>query len=148
MIIDTSALLAILRAEPEALTTAQAIEQATVRRLSTGTFLEAAIVIDASRDPVASRRFDELLSVASIMIEPVTAEQARIGRDAYRDFGRGSGHPAQLNVGDCFAYALAKATGEPLLFKGHDFTQTDVRSVLPPEPHQDPPSGDAGQARP
>jgi len=127
VIIDTSAILAILRAEPEAPAMATAIEQANVRRISAGTFLEAAIVVDASRDPVASRRLDELVAVAGIRIEPVTAEQARIGRDAYRDFGKGSGHPAQLNFGDCFAYALAKAVGEPLLFIGGDFGHTDVR---------------------
>ena len=136
MIIDTSALLAILRDEPEALACAQAIEQAADRRISAGNFLEAAIVIDASGDPIASRRLDELLEVASITIEPVTVEQVRIGRAAYRDFGKGSGHPAQLNFGDCFAYALALTTAEPLLFKGRDFSHTDLRSALLPE--QDP----------
>jgi len=84
------------------------------------------MVIDASRDPVASRRFDDILKAADISIEPVTEEQARIGRAAYRDFGKGSGQPAQLNFGDCFAYALAKVSGEPLLFKGRDFSHTDV----------------------
>jgi ribonuclease VapC len=127
VIIDTSALLAILRDEPEAPSCARVIEQADVRRMSAGNMLEAAIVIDASGDPVASRRLDELIEVAGIIIEPVTAEQARIGREAYRDFGRGRGHPAQLNFGDCFAYALAKATGEPLLFKGQDFSHTDLQ---------------------
>lgn len=131
MIIDTSALLAILRDEPEAAACAQAIEDATGRRISAGTLLEAAIVIDASGDPVASRRLDELLNVAHVVIEAVTAEHAQLGRAAYRDFGRGSGHPAQLNFGDCFAYALARATGEPLLFKGLDFTHTDVRPAVP-----------------
>ena len=127
MIIDTSALLAIIRYEPEAPICARLIEQAEVRRMSAGNLLEAAIVTDAIGDPVASRRLDELIEVAGIIIEPVTVEQARIGRDAYRDFGRGSGHPAQLNFGDCFAYALAKTTGEPLLFKGQDFNHTDLR---------------------
>lgn len=126
MIIDTSALLAILRDEPEARPCAEAIERAATRRISAATFLEAAIVIDASRDPIASRRLDDLLTAAGIVIEPVTEAQARIGREAYRDFGKGSGHPAQLNSGDCFAYALARVTGEPLLFKGSDFTHTDV----------------------
>ncbi|MBI2909060.1 MAG: type II toxin-antitoxin system VapC family toxin [Chloroflexi bacterium] len=129
MIIDTSALLAILRDEPEALPCAEAIAQATTRRISAANFLEAAIVIDASRDPIASRRLDDLIRVADIAIEPVTAEQARLGREAYRDFGKGSGR-AQLNFGDCFAYALARATGEPLLFKGDDFAQTDVTPAL------------------
>lgn len=126
MIVDSSALLAILRAEPGALRYAQAIENVTPRRISAANFLETAIVIDGSRDPVASRRFDELIHAAGIIIEPVTREQAIIAREAYRDFGKGSGHPAQLNFGDCFAYALAKATGEPLLFKGNDFRHTDI----------------------
>jgi len=129
MIVDSSALLAILRAEPEALGYARAIENITPRRISAANFLETAIVIDGSRDPVASRRFDELILAAQIAIEPVTAEQARIAREAYRDFGKGSGHPAQLNFGDCFAYALAKAAGEPLLFKGDDFCHTDIISA-------------------
>ena len=89
-------------------------------------FLEVAIFIDLSRSPNASRRFDDCLRAAAIAIEPETEEQARIGRDAYREFGKGSGHPAQLNFGDCFAYALARVTGEPLLFKGGDFGHTDV----------------------
>lgn len=83
-------------------------------------------MIDASRDPIASRRFDELTKEAQISIESVTEAQAQAAREAYRDFGRGSGHPAKLNFGDCFAYALAKSTGEPLLFKGDDFVHTDV----------------------
>ncbi|MGZ8322858.1 MAG: type II toxin-antitoxin system VapC family toxin [Rhodoplanes sp.] len=126
MIIDTSAIIAILRDEPEATACARAIEHADRRRLSAASFVEAAVVIDASRDPVASRRFDELLREAAIVIEPVTEAQARIAREAFRDFGKGSGHPAKLNFGDCFAYALARATGEPLLFKGDDFSRTDV----------------------
>ena len=130
MIVDSSALLAILRAEPEASDCARAIESAFSRRISAANFLEAAIVIDSSRDPIASRRFDELVQEAGFVIEPVTEEQARIARDAYRDFGKGGGHPAQLNFGDCFAYALAKATGEPLLFKGNDFKRTDIASVI------------------
>ncbi len=129
MIIDTSALIAILRDEPEALSCAMAIESAAHRRVSAANFLEAAVVIDASRDPVASRRFDDLVKEAGLVVEPVTEAQARIAREAYRDFGKGGGHPAQLNFGDCFAYALAKATGEPLLFKGDDFTHTDVTAV-------------------
>jgi ribonuclease VapC len=126
MIVDSSALLAILRAEPEAADCAQAIEAATLRRVSAANFLETAIVIDGSRDPIASRRFDDLLRVGEFRIEPVTEEQARIAREAYRDYGKGTGHPAQLNFGDCFAYALAKVTGEPLLFKGNDFSRTDL----------------------
>jgi ribonuclease VapC len=130
MIVDSSALLAILRAEPEMLACAQAMENAASRRISAANFLETAIVIDGSRDPVASRRLDDLLRAADLAIEPVTEAQARIAREAYRDFGKGSGHAAQLNFGDCFAYALAKVTGEPLLFKGRDFSRTDIASVL------------------
>jgi ribonuclease VapC len=129
MIIDTSALIAILRDEPEAAFCAMAIESAVHRRVSAANFLETAVVIDGSRDPVASRRFDDLVNEAHLLIEPVTEAQARIAREAYRDFGKGSGHPAQLNFGDCFAYALAKAKGEPLLFKGNDFTHTDLTPV-------------------
>jgi ribonuclease VapC len=130
MIVDSSALLAILRAEPEMLACAQAIESAAHRRISAANFLETAIVIDGSRDPVASRRFDDLVRTANLMIEPVTEAQARIAREAYRDFGKGSGHAAQLNFGDCFAYALAKVTGEPLLYKGNDFSQTDIAAAI------------------
>lgn len=130
MIIDASALIAILRDEPEAADCATAIEAASRRRISAVNFLEAAIVIDASRDPVASRRFDDLMREAQIVIEPVTEGQARIAREAYRDYGRGSSHPARLNFGDCFAYALARESGEPLLFKGDDFTHTDVTATL------------------
>jgi ribonuclease VapC len=130
VIIDTSALLAILRAEPEARLCAEAIERSAVRRISAGTFLEAAIVTDASRDPIASRRLDDLLQIANFVIEPVTKEQAQIGREAYRDFGKGSGHPAQLNYGDCFAYALAKSVDEPLLYKGSDFGHTDLIAAV------------------
>jgi ribonuclease VapC len=132
MIVDTSALLAILRDEPEAATCARAIESVSIRRISAANFLEAAIVIDGSRDPIVSRRFDDLLREARLLIEPVTESQARTAREAYRDFGKGSGHPARLNFGDCFAYALAKAMGEPLLFKGNDFIHTDVTAAALP----------------
>ncbi len=130
MIVDSSAVLAILRAEPEAAACARAIEKAAVRRISAANYVESAVVIDGSRDPVASRRFDALIHQAEIRIESVTGDQARIAREAYRDFGKGSGHPAQLNFGDCFAYALAKATGEPLLFKGNDFSRTDIEPAI------------------
>jgi ribonuclease VapC len=134
LIIDTSALIAILRAEDDARDMALAIEGAPIRRISAANYLETAVVIDASRDPVASRRFDELVETAELRVEPVTHEQARIARDAYRDFGKGSGHKAGLNFGDCFAYALAKSTGEALLFKGDDFGHTDIAAALPGDP--------------
>ena len=130
MILDTSAVVAILRDEPEAGAFAKAIEDAAHRRISAVNYVEAAAVIDGSRDPIASRRFDELLREAEVAIEPVTEGQARTARAAYRDFGKGSGHPASLNFGDCFAYALAKAKREPLLYKGEDFTHTDVEPAV------------------
>lgn len=127
MIVDTSALVAILRDEPDAERFALAIEQADVVRLSAASYVELGAVIDQARDAVVSRRVDELLEVAGAVIEPLTADHARIAREAYRDFGRGSGHAAGLNLGDCFSYALAKSTGESLLFKGADFSATDIR---------------------
>src|SRR5438045_956251 len=104
MIIDTSALIAILRNEPEAKDCALAIERNEIRRVSAANFVETALVIDGSRDPIASRRFDEFFKEAHISVEPVTLEQARLAREAYRDFGKRSGHPAKLNFSDCFAY--------------------------------------------
>jgi len=129
MIVDTSALIAILRDEPEAAFCAREIENAGSCRVSAVNFVEAGIIIDSARDPVASRRLEDLFRVAKLVIEPVSEAQARIAREAYRDFGRGSGHPARLNFGDCFAYALAKEAGEPLLYKGKDFALTDVVSA-------------------
>jgi ribonuclease VapC len=130
MIVDASAIIAILRDEPEAPSYAKAIAEAEVCRISAVNYVEAAVVIDASRDPIASRRFDDLFQAADLVIDPVTEAQGRLAREAYRDFGKGSGHPACLNFGDCFAYALAKVTREPLLFKGSDFRHTDVSTVL------------------
>ena len=130
MIVDSSALIAILRDEPEAHSFAKAIASAKIRRISAVNYVEAAAVIDGNRDPIASRRFDDLIRAAELLIEPVTESQARIAREAYRDFGKGSGHPAALNFGDCFAYALAKSASEPLLFKGTDFSHTDLSPSL------------------
>jgi ribonuclease VapC len=130
MIVDSSALVAFVRDEPDAERFFKAFsDRSIVKRISAANYLEAAIVIDGSRSPIASRRFDEAVANAGIVIEPVTHEQAEIARAAYRDFGKGSGHPASLNFGDGFAYALAKATREPLLFKGDDFSQTDVAAA-------------------
>jgi ribonuclease VapC len=131
MILDTSAVIVILRNEPEAPVFAKAVEEAIHRRISAVNYVEAAAVIDGSHDPIASRRFDDLLREAEVAIEPVTETQAQIARQAYRDFGKGSAHAAQLNFGDCFAYALAKAKRESLLFKGSDFLHTDVSLALP-----------------
>ena len=132
MIIDTSAVVAVLFDEPEMPAFAQAMEDAVECRMSAANFFEAAIVIDGWRDPVVSRRLDDLVEAVGIVVESVDEAQARMARAAYRDFGKGSGHPARLNFGDCFAYALARQRGEPLLFKGNDFAHTDVTPALPP----------------
>ena len=127
MIIDTSAVIAVLKEESDAPRFLRVLTlSAEPKRMSAANYLEAAIVVDANRNPLLSRRLDELIVQTEIMAEPITLEQANIARAAYRDFGRGSGHPARLNFGDCFAYALAKSMREPLLFKGDDFSQTDV----------------------
>ena len=126
MIIDTSAVLAILYQEDDALYFAKAIAQASICRMSAANLLEAGIKIDADGDAAASRQLDALINRTGIVIEAVTHEQAQIARQAYVDYGKGR-HPAKLNYGDCFAYALAQITGEPLLFKGNDFGQTDIQ---------------------
>ncbi len=127
MIVDTSAIVAILRAEPDAEDYIDALAHAAAPKMSAATYVEAAVVVDANRDPVLSGRFDDL--VADIEVVPMTRELAHIARRAYRDFGKGSGHPARLNLGDCFSYALARGSGEPLLYKGDDFGHTDVASA-------------------
>ena len=129
MIIDASVLVAIITLEPDGRLYEVALESSPVNRISAATYLEASIIIDRARDPLISRRLDEMLREAGVTIEPVTESQARIARDAYRDFGKGSGHPAGLNFGDCFAYALARELDEPLLFKGNDFNHTDIPFV-------------------
>lgn len=125
MIVDTSALIAILRGEDDAERYIQMLAAPTELRMSAATWVETAGVVDSNRDPVLSGRFDDLITAAGVTVEPVTAEHARLARQAYRDFGKGN-HPAGLNFGDCFSYALARATGQPLLFKGGDFVLTDV----------------------
>ena len=125
MILDSSAVIAILRAEPEASAMAEAMILAGACGISAVSYVEAAVVIDSSRDPIASRRFDDFFREAEIVIEPVTLRQAETARVAYRDFGKGR-HRAGLNLGDCFAYALAREKGETLLFKGNDFRHTDI----------------------
>lgn len=125
MIVDSSAIIAILRGEREAAAMADALDRAEVCRMSAVTYVEAAVVTDSNKNPILSRRLDDLLRDAEIQVEPVTAKQAEIARHAYRDFGKGR-HRAGLNLGDCFAYALAKEIGEPLLYKGEDFARTDI----------------------
>jgi ribonuclease VapC len=125
MILDASAIIAMLRAEPESRDLAAAMFSVEARRVSAVNYVEAAVVIESGRDPVASRRFDDFFRASNVTIEAVTTRQAQLARDAYRDFGKGR-HKAGLNLGDCFAYALAKDLDEPLLFKGSDFKHTDI----------------------
>ena len=128
MIVDTSVIIAILRNEAGAAVIEEALARPGVRRMSAVSYVEAAVVVDGNRNPILSRRLDDLLRDVQIDIEPVILNQARIAREAYRDFGKGR-HKAGLNFGDCFAYALAKEKGEPLLFKGDDFRHTDVEAA-------------------
>jgi len=130
MIVDTSALIAILKNEPEAQVFADAIEAAKVVRISAATYLETHIVVRGYKNPVLRGRLEEILENPGLQIEPVTAEQALIACDAHRDFGKGSGHAANLNFGDCFSYALAREKREPILFKGDDFGFTDLRAAV------------------
>lgn len=133
MIVDSSAILAILFAEPDAPRYARAIEEADVRRISAANWLETAIRVDGGSSPIGSNAFDDFVREASIVVEPVTPEQAVLARAAYRAYGKGSGHPARLDFGDCFSYALAKALREPLLFKGDDSGETDIEVLDPDE---------------
>lgn len=132
MIVDTSAIIAILRDEPDADRYVEALAGADPARMSAGTYLETCIVVDANGDPVLSGRLDDLIATARVKVEAFTSKQAEVARRAYREFGKGSGHPAGLNFGDCFAYALARDSGEPLLYKGDDFRHSDVAPAWPP----------------
>jgi len=125
MIVDTSAIMAILFGEDDAEIYANAIAEADTCRLSAATFIETAIAAEAQNKNNGGRQLDALIRRAGMSIEPVSEEQAHIARQAFIDFGKGR-HPAGLNFGDCFSYALAKAMQEPLLFKGRDFAATDV----------------------
>jgi ribonuclease VapC len=128
MIVETSALVAIVRGEADGEALFDKIcDCKEARLLSAAGYLEAGIVVDGQKDPTKSASLDAFIAELRIDIAPVTEAQARIARQAYRDFGRGSGHPAKLNFGDCFAYALATDTNHPLLFKGEDFSHTGVR---------------------
>ena len=136
MIIDTSVVVAMIRQEAEANQFSEVLRRASTVRLSAASYVELAIVIDGLGDPIASGMLDEVLKAYRVMIEPLSEAQARIARTAYRQFGKGSGHPARLNMGDCFSYALARDLGEPLLFKGGDFTLTDIEIVIEPVKHR------------
>jgi ribonuclease VapC len=127
--VDTSALIAVLFAEADAETYALAIANADRCRISAANYVETAIVVEAQTRESGSREFDAFVRRAGIVIEPITEEHAHLARRAYSQFGKGR-HRASLNFGDCFAYALAKASGEPLLYKGDDFKRTDVVPAL------------------
>lgn len=128
MVVDTSALFALLGMEAEAARLAAAIEADATRLISAASVVEAALVIESRYGPDGGRELDLMIARAGLSVEPVTAQQAEIAREAWRRFGKGR-HAAGLNFGDCFSYALARDTGEPLLSKGTDFPQTDVAAV-------------------
>jgi ribonuclease VapC len=129
MILDTSPLVAILAQEPDSELYIQAISRAPRCRISAGNFIELSIVIEGQFGAEVLRQCDALFRRAGIVIEPVTVEQGHLARQAFHDFGKGR-HAAGLNFGDCFAYALAKITAEPLLFKGDDFRKTDIVAAI------------------
>ena len=128
MIIDTSAILAILLGEPDAAHYEEAIAAAWPRRMSAVALLEAAMVVESRGGAKAGHELDVLLEKAEVELVPVTSEHANAARRAWRNFGKGN-HPAGLNFGDCFTYALADTMGEPLLFKGKDFVHTDIEAA-------------------
>ncbi len=130
MIVDTSALIAILKNELEAEAFSLTIEAAKVVRISAASCFELRIVITRYKDPILMARLEEILENPGLQIEPVTATQAKIAWEAYRDYGKGSGHRAGLNFGDCFTYALAREKREPVLWKGENFGHTDLRQAL------------------
>lgn len=130
MIVDPSAILAVLKQEPGWERIRDLLDASHGSSLSAASYVEASIVIDRWTDPTLSRSLDELIEQFEISIEPVTAEQARIAREAYRVYGRASGHAAKLNFGDCFSYALARVKRQPILFKGADFRHTDLRPAI------------------
>jgi ribonuclease VapC len=129
VIVDTSALLAVLFGERDAENYARAISEAEICRISAATFVEVSVVVESQTGDAGSRQWDSFFRTAGISIEPVTDEQAHAARQAWSDFGKGR-HPAGLNFGDCFSYALAKVSGEPLLFKGQDFRKTGIPAAL------------------
>lgn len=128
MVIDTSAIIAILAQEDDAEALASAIQRDETRLLSVATLTEAGIVMTALFGEGGAADLDELIEQMQVEIVPLTEEHARLAREAFARFGKGR-HPARLNLGDCFSYALAKASGHPLLFKGNDFSRTDLVAV-------------------
>jgi ribonuclease VapC len=132
VILDTSVIVAVVRGEREAEVFKRLITEAPIARISAATYLEAGVVVDRAGDPRLSSALDALLESGGIVIEAFSARQAAIARLAYQRFGKGTGHAARLNMGDCFSYALARDLGEPLLFKGDDFARTDIEIVTTP----------------
>ena len=128
MILDTSALVAILYREPEAASFIQRIHDAESCRVSVATYVELSMVIEKQLGPEGMQQAEAFFRRAEIVIEPVTVEHGHLARQAFLDFGKGR-HKAGLNFGDCFSYALSKAAGEPLLFKGDDFSRTDIEAA-------------------
>ncbi len=131
MVVDTSALLAILQDEPERRSFNEVLEAAGSRRMSVATLVEVSIVIEARFGAAGQADLDLFVEKAAIELIPVDLEQAKVARRAFSLYGRGR-HATGLDYGDCFAYALATTLGEPLLYKGDDFSRTDVSSVVPP----------------
>lgn len=130
MIVDSSAIVAIIRGEAEADPFLVHLRSQSDKAISAGNYLEMGIVIDGEKDAALSAGLDPLLDTLGIEIVAVSPGQAKIARQAYRDFGKGSGHPAKLNYGDCFAYALAMERGEPLLYKGDDFAHAGLARLV------------------
>jgi ribonuclease VapC len=134
MIVDSSAIMALLLHEPERPAMTECLARSIRNQISAGSWIELGAVLTRRRNAVLFDALDQVIESLLIIVAPVSVEQALIGHAAYREYGIGTGHPASLNFGDCFAYALAKATGEPLLFKGDDFSKTDVTPALKPPP--------------
>lgn len=130
MIVDTSAVVAVINREDDWARYATALREAGASLMSAATCVELGIVVDRLGDPSVSRRLDRRLAAWNVDAVPLTPAQARLARAAHVDFGRGRGPAAALNLGDCYAYASATERDEPLLFTGDDFTHTDVRSAL------------------
>jgi ribonuclease VapC len=130
MIVDTSAIVAMLQLEREATDMLRLLSKDGTSKMSAATYLECGIVVDGAKKPKASTNLDALIRDLRISIVPLTESQAKLARQAYRDYGKGSGHKAQLNFGDCFAYALAAESGEPLLYKGDDFAHAGLARMV------------------
>jgi ribonuclease VapC len=130
LIVDSSAIVAILKREQDWYIFAKALDEAEYAGLSAATYVEISVVIEKLKNPALSVEIDELIEEFDIAVEALSLEQAKIASRAYHHYGKGSGHPANLNFGDCFSYALAREKREPILFKGDDFVHTDLRAAV------------------